>query len=102
MLGCCGTPRGGVNPNDKTVMINPPGAYHNRGVNENLTLEIDVINLFRFALCVRNQLDLYCDELHPKKTDVFLSDWYTFLSDSHIFWSYSQECPTRYRDAMQN
>ena len=28
---------GGVNPNDKTVMINPPGAYHNGGVNENLT-----------------------------------------------------------------
>ena len=28
MLGCCGTPQG-VNPNDKTVMINPPGAYHN-------------------------------------------------------------------------
>ena len=27
----------GVNPNDKTVMINPPGAYHNGGVNENLT-----------------------------------------------------------------
>ena len=24
MLGCCGTPRG-VNHNDKTVMINPPG-----------------------------------------------------------------------------
>ena len=36
MLGCCGTPRG-VNPNDKTVMINPPGAYQNGGVNENLT-----------------------------------------------------------------
>ena len=36
MLGCCGMPRG-VNPNDKTVMINPPGAYHNGGVNENLT-----------------------------------------------------------------
>ena len=36
MLSCCGMP-GGVNPNDKTVMINPPGAYHNRGVNENLT-----------------------------------------------------------------
>ena len=30
-------PGGGVNPNDKTVMINPPGAYHNGGVNENLT-----------------------------------------------------------------
>ena len=36
MFGCCGMP-GGVNPNDKTVMINPPGAYHNGGVNENLT-----------------------------------------------------------------
>ena len=36
MLGCCGMPWG-VNPNDKTVMINPPGAYHNGGVNENLT-----------------------------------------------------------------
>ena len=24
MLGCSGTPQG-VNPNDKTVMINPPG-----------------------------------------------------------------------------
>ena len=28
---------GGVNPNDKTVVINPPGAYHNGGANENLT-----------------------------------------------------------------
>ena len=24
-------PGGGVNPNDKTVMINPPGVYHNGG-----------------------------------------------------------------------
>ena len=32
----CGTPRG-ANPNDKTVVINPPGAYHNGGTNENLT-----------------------------------------------------------------
>ena len=38
MLGCCGTPRG-VNHNDKTVMINPTGAYHNGRVNENLTPE---------------------------------------------------------------
>ena len=30
-----GTPRG-VNPNDKTVMINPPGRTW-RGVNENLS-----------------------------------------------------------------
>ena len=32
---------GGVNPNDKTVMINPPGAYHNGGVNENLKTGIN-------------------------------------------------------------
>ena len=36
MQNRCGTPRG-VNPNDKTVVINPPGAYHNGGANENLT-----------------------------------------------------------------
>ena len=36
MLGCCGTPQG-VNPNDKTVMINPPGRTTTGGVNENLT-----------------------------------------------------------------
>ena len=35
MLGCCGTPRG-VNPNDKTIMINPPGAYHNGGLMKTL------------------------------------------------------------------
>ena len=28
---------GGANPNDKSVVINPPGAYHNGGANENLT-----------------------------------------------------------------
>ena len=28
---------GGANPNDKTVVINPPGAYHNGGAIENLT-----------------------------------------------------------------
>ena len=28
---------GGANPNDKTVVINPPRAYHNEGANENLT-----------------------------------------------------------------
>ena len=33
-----GTPWGGVNPNDKTVMINPPGAYMG-GVNENFSPE---------------------------------------------------------------
>ena len=32
----CGMPRG-ANPNDKTVVINPPGANHNGGANENLT-----------------------------------------------------------------
>ena len=35
----CGTPRG-ANPNDETVVINPPGAYHNGGANENLTPEL--------------------------------------------------------------
>ena len=36
---------GGVNRNDKTVMINPPGAYHNGGgAIENLTPAINAIN----------------------------------------------------------
>ena len=62
MLGCCGMPRG-VNPNDKTVMINPPGAYHNGGVNENLTPTqlfwafLQYISLFSIGLF---NLLLYC------------------------------------------
>ena len=35
MLGCCGTPRG-VNPNDKTVMINPPGRTTTGGLMKTL------------------------------------------------------------------
>ena len=65
--------------------------------------EIDVINVFCFALCHRSgpscESDLYCDELHPKIVyfclthTYFLSDSYIFLSDSHTFWSDSQESP---------
>ena len=35
MLGCCGMP-GGVNPNDKTVMINPPGRTTTGGLMKTL------------------------------------------------------------------
>ena len=35
MLGCCGTPRG-VNTNNKTVMINPPGRTTTGGLMKTL------------------------------------------------------------------
>ena len=35
MLSCCGTPRG-VNPNDKTVMINPRGRTTTGGLMKTL------------------------------------------------------------------
>ena len=35
MLGCCGMPQG-VNPNDKTVMINPPGRTTTGGLMKTL------------------------------------------------------------------
>ena len=34
----------GVNPNDKTVMINPPGAYHNGGLMKTLPRSKRVLN----------------------------------------------------------
>ena len=41
-VGCCGMPRG-VNPNDKTVMINPPGRTTTGGLMK---------TLHRFRQCV--------------------------------------------------
>ena len=66
MFGCCGMP-GGVNPNDKTVMINPPGAYHNGGVNENLTPEFKMQHKVarRLAAQAANLTTLEITRNHP-------------------------------------
>ena len=43
---------GGVNPNDKTVMINPPGRTW-RGVNENLSPALQSTSVMTRSVCTQ-------------------------------------------------
>ena len=54
---------GGANPNNKTVVINPPGVYHNGGANENLTPAVISFSYLEFE-----------DSISRKHKDFFMKE----------------------------